>query len=100
MTNRTIEIVSFKLNDGVIDEDFIAAAHAITDFAKSCDGFITRNLSKNDDGSWVDYIEWASLDAAKAASEKNNQQESLGPVMSILDGSTVKMQHNTLEISA
>jgi hypothetical protein len=50
MTNRTIEIVSFKLNDGVKDEDFIAAAHAITDFAKSCDGFITRNLSKNDDG--------------------------------------------------
>ncbi len=99
MTNHIIEVVSFKLADGVSDADFLKTVPASNEFIKTRAGFICRRLSKGDDGTWLEHIEWESLEAAKAASDAFMQEESLKPMMQAIDGANATMGHNTLMIS-
>ncbi len=99
MTNQVIETVEFKLASGISDEDFIKTSPPLSDFLKSCDGFIRRRLSKGEDGCWLEHVEWETLVAAKAASELFMKQETLAPYMQSIDMQSVKMQHQQLVIS-
>ena len=100
MTKHTIETVTFKLNTGVSREAFIGAAQAISVFASNRDGFISRRLSCNDDGLWIEHIEWGTLDAAKSAAAEIGNDPTLGSCMQMIDGPSVELNHTTLEISA
>jgi len=100
MTHHAIEIVTFKLTEGTNEATFLKASEIVTKFAKSCDGFVKRQLSKADDGSWMDYVEWATLEDAKAAAAKFGQQSELGPFMAYLDGSSINLKHNALMLNA
>ncbi len=74
MTKHTIETVALKLNEGVSRESFVEAAEAINDFVAKRDGFVSRRLSCNDDGLWIEHIEWATHEAAmSAAAEIGNE---------------------------
>lgn len=99
MTKHTIETVSFKLNEGVSRESFIESAEAINDFVAKRDGFISRRLSCNDDGLWIEHIEWATLEAAMSAASEIGNEPSLEPCMKAIDGSSVRLHHTTLEIT-
>ncbi len=99
MTKHTIETVTFKLNSGVSRAEFVEAAQAINDFASKRDGFISRRLSCDDDGLWIEHIEWATLEAAKSAAAEIGNEPSLLPCMQAIDGSSVKLHHTTLEIA-
>jgi hypothetical protein len=100
MTKHTIETVTFKLNKGVSREAFVEAAQAISVFASNRDGFISRRLSCNDDGLWIEHIEWETLDAAKSAAAEIGNDPTLGSCMQMIDGPSVELNHTTLEISA
>lgn len=55
---KTGMIVSFKLNDGVSEEDFLVASDEIQEqFLSKCKGYITRQLMLID-GIWTDWIIW------------------------------------------
>ena len=99
MSNHIIEIVTFKLADGVSKADFLKTVPASSDFVKSRQGFICRRLSCGDDGTWLEHIEWETLAAAKAASEAFMKEESLKPMMQAINGAEAKVQHNTLVVS-
>lgn len=99
MTNHIIEVVSFKLADGVSDADFLKTVPASNVFLQSREGFIARRLSKAEDGTWLEHIEWETLQAAKTASDAFMQEESLKPMMQTIDGANATMGHNTLMIS-
>lgn len=61
-----VELVQFKLQPGVSDADFIAAAdQAQTGFLQHFAGFIKRELWKQDDETWVDLVYWATSEAAQ-----------------------------------
>lgn len=63
------EIVTFRTRDGVVDADYLAVARQLNAYLASCPGFISRKLSKSEEGLWTDYLEWTSQDAAMAAGE-------------------------------
>ncbi|ABD53796.1 hypothetical protein [Jannaschia sp. CCS1] len=67
MSKPIIETVTFKLNDNVTRADFVAAAKKMSPWVESREGFIHRRLSCGEDGTWIEHIHWANMDAAKAA---------------------------------
>ena len=99
MTNHIIEVVTFKLAEGISDQEFLKTVPASSEFVRHLKGFVARRLSKADDGTWLEHIEWESLEDANAASEKFMKEESLKPMMQAIDGPGAKMGHNQLLVS-
>lgn len=99
MTKHTIETVTFKLNEGVSCEAFVEAAQAINDFVSKREGFVSRRLSCNGDGLWIEHIEWKTLEDAKSAAAEIGNEPTLAPCMEAIDGPSVKLHHTTLEIT-
>ncbi|MDX1739341.1 MAG: hypothetical protein R3261_13965 [Alphaproteobacteria bacterium] len=100
MNAKVIETVVFKLAENVSEEAFINTTEAVSIFLKQSPGFISRRLSKSEDGTWLEHIEWASLEEAKAASKDFMSQQSLMPYMQSIDPESVVMTHQDLALSA
>ena len=76
---KTGMIISFKLRDGVCDKDFLAASDKIQEeFLSKCKGFISRQLMKNDEGVWTDWIIWETLPDAENSMKKSQGNEAAG----------------------
>jgi hypothetical protein len=99
MNKHTIETVTFKLNEGVSRGAFVQDAQAITEFARTQDGFISRRLSCGADGLWIEHIEWETLEAAQAAAAQIGKEPTLEACMMAIDPASVVLHHTTLEIT-
>lgn len=93
MSNTVIEMVTFKLNPGVSDTDYVAASRRTEDFVRGLPGFIDRSLSKGEDGTWTDYVTWADMAAAKAAAAQFPQAECAADMMRMIDPASISMRH-------
>ncbi len=95
MTNRVVEVVTFKLMPGVSDADYVEATAKTGEFIGRMRGFIDRRLSKGADGVWMDYVIWADLAAAREAGAKFPQAECTADVIRMIDPATLVMRHET-----
>ena len=83
-----VEIVQFRLADGVDRDQFIVAAANTMPTLCTMDGFIGRILSEGEDGSWTDHVRWTDVEAAQAAMAASMEIEALLPfIMSVDPGS-------------
>jgi len=98
MSKHVIETVTFKLNDGVSREDFIAAAKEMSPWVESRPGFLHRRLSCTEDGTWVEHIQWADMASAKAAAAEIGTAPSNANALSAINGPTVQLMHSELEV--
>jgi hypothetical protein len=96
MTGPVVEIVSFKLSAGVTEDAFLRAGKTAEDFMKSRKGFVSRRLSRRDDGSYVDHVTWASMDDAKQAMDASMKEASLAPFMQSIDPASMTIEHQAL----
>ncbi len=94
-TNMThvMEIVSFRLKDGVDVEDFRIAASAIDRLLHDRGTASARTLVVDEDGLWTDIVEWTSMEEAKSAAEELVQDPLFLPLGAMIDGDTVQMRH-------
>ncbi len=70
----TIDIISYKLADGVSHDDLIASATDIVEtWMKKQEGFISWEINKNNDGSYTDFVYWNSLEDANKATDNMSQ---------------------------
>lgn len=99
MTKHVMETVTFKLKEGVTREDFREAAGRMNEFLATQPGFVSRRLSCNEDGEWIEQIEWSDIVSAKSAAAVIGNVESNRPFLSAIDGPTVQMRHSDLEVS-
>ncbi|GAB5433382.1 MAG: hypothetical protein EpisKO_27520 [Epibacterium sp.] len=93
MTKTVVEVVTFKLNPGVSDADYVAASQKTESFIGAMRGFIDRRLSKGEDGTWMDYVVWADMTAAQDASVQFEQAECAADLMQMIDPKTLMMRH-------
>ncbi len=96
MKNHVVEITTFRLNEGIETADFLKVSPSITAFASALPGFVSRSLTRSDDGVWMDYVEWATLEQAEAAQAAFPQEPSMGPVMAMIDPASLTMDHRVL----
>ncbi|HEU4405995.1 MAG TPA: hypothetical protein VFS43_12075 [Polyangiaceae bacterium] len=99
MKKHVIETVTFRGKDGVAESEFLAAAERATAFMTACAGFLRRRLSRQNDGTWIEHVEWASLEDAKAAAAAIGTDERARAFVRAIDGPSVAMAHSELAIS-
>jgi hypothetical protein len=99
MSNHVIETVTFRLMDGVSQEQFLEAARHATAFMIARPGFLRRRLSCEGSGTWIEHVEWASMADAKAAAAEIGRDGLARAFVRAIDGPSVKITHSELKVS-
>ena len=95
-SEKVLELVVFKLRDGVTREQFLATDGGVSRWAGEQPGFISRELSYDADGDrWIDVVWWRSLKVAQAAAERAMRSPSCAPMFSLIDEESTLMLHGT-----
>ena len=99
MSHHVIETVTFRLMDGVSQEQFLEAARQATAFMTARPGFRRRRLSCEEGGTWIEHVEWASMADAKAAAVEIGKDEHARTFLRAIDGPSVRITHSELKVS-
>jgi hypothetical protein len=92
--SKVLELVVFKLNDGVSREQFLGSNDTVSAWIAGQPGFISRELSYDVEGDrWIDVLWWDSLENAGAAAELAMSSESCTPMFSLIDMESTLMVH-------
>lgn len=67
MRGSIIEVVLFKLAESSDEAIFLQTVRELESILKQTPGYIKRELSRNDNGQWIDIIHWQNLEQALAA---------------------------------
>jgi hypothetical protein len=87
-----VELTSFKLNVGISNADFLAAATQMQkDFLSTQDGFIKRTLVVSTDNVWTDIVSWRDENSYGNAMKNAEKSEKVVPFMEKIDFNSVKM---------
>ena len=94
MADKVLELVVFKLREGVTREEFLATNPALSEWARQQPGFVSRELSYDADGDrWVDVVWWSTLDDAHAAAERAMSSEACAPMFGLIDMESTLQLH-------
>lgn len=68
MTQTTVELAPFRLADGVTEDELKRASEAVQSaFLEKQEGYLRRELLRQDERSWCDLVYWSSPEAAHRA---------------------------------
>lgn len=100
MNEATIlEITSFRLEEGVTEKSLLKGAEKMqNEFLSNVAGFISRTLTKEEDGTWRDVIFWKDHHVLEETAEVLKQSPAAEPFMSCIDFDSVVMK--VVEIKA
>ncbi len=90
---RVVEMVLFELNEGVSVEEGKQAMKALDEFVSQMPGFISRKLSVNEEGQFLDLVFWTDLASAKKASEEVMKREDMVKHFSVINQETMTFKH-------
>lgn len=101
MTQKTgiVEMVQFRLREGVSEKEGIEALTQLNDCIKQFEGFISRKLSKDEEGNWLDLVYWTDKQSATAAGQKIMQAPEAQPAFKVVDKTTMLFRHYTPELT-
>jgi hypothetical protein len=99
MSEHIIETVTFRLTDGVSQEQFLEAARQATAFMAARPGFLRRRLSCEDNGTWIEHVEWASMADARSAAATIGNDERARAFVRAIEGPSVRITHSALKVS-
>jgi hypothetical protein len=95
-TDPVLEVVSFHLTPGTTDAAFIIAARATEGPLRRQPGFLSRQLTRSENGTWTDHVTWASLPQAMSAASAMMEDPAFGPFMALIDPASLQMRHDTI----
>lgn len=84
-----VEIMTFRLNDTVSDNDFSAVNGEVNDFLEKQTGFVSRELGKVNDSTWIDVLRWQSAKHFEEAYAKSADDEAVKRMSAMIDFSSV-----------
>ena len=91
---NVLELVVYKLNEGVSREAFLGTNEAVSSWISRQPGFVSRELVHDAEGDrWVDVIWWETLEHAQAASELAMTSPSCSPMFALIDMESALMLH-------
>lgn len=91
---KVLELVVFKLTEGISREEFLRTNDAVSTWVAEQPGFVSRELSYDVEGDrWIDVLWWESLENAGAASELALSSESCAPMFAQIDMDSILMLH-------
>jgi hypothetical protein len=91
---KVLELVVFKLNEGVSREQLLGTVDAVSAWIGEQPGFISRDLAYDAEGDrWVDVVWWMTMDDAQAAAERAMMSDSCAPMFALIDMESTLMVH-------
>ena len=91
---KVLELVVFKLNEGVSRERFLGTNDAVSTWISGQPGFISHELLYDEDGDrWIELAWWTTLEEARAAAERSMTSESCAPMFALIDMESALMLH-------
>ncbi len=90
------EIVTFSLKTGISDADYLALSEASKAYVSNAPGFVTRQLSKSEDGIWTDYVVWDSIKDARTAAQGFMEQAFAPAMMGAINAQTMTLRHQKI----
>ncbi len=96
MTQKAVEIVHFRLKSDVSEADFLQATAKADRAIGSLGGFISRHVSRDENGNWIDYVLWESMTEALDAAQIFHTLPDAQEFCSMLDMSQTRMSHLSL----
>jgi hypothetical protein len=98
--SKTLELVVFKLKEGVTREQFLATDAAASNWMQQQPGFISHELSYDAEGDrWIEVAWWQTLGEAESAAEAALSSESCAPMFGLIDTESTLMLHAGLAVS-
>lgn len=88
-----LEVVLFRAKAGVADEQVLQGSAQIQPWLEHADGYLSRQLSKSEDGQWVDLIHWRTLAEAHQAAEQLMAEPTAAAFMSMIEPESITMLH-------
>lgn len=89
----TLEVVLFRAKMGVSDEQVLHGSAQIQHWLEGAAGYVKREVSKGDDGQWVDIVHWRSLVDAQQAAQQLMADPAAADLMSFIDPESITMLH-------
>ena len=93
-----IEIIQYKLNEGVRPADYLEANKAVTEWAKALPGFKFHTISSDDDGLWTEALYWENMDHAQGAHDRFMQDLGNGAFLPMIEHSSMSMKFGTVQV--
>ena len=90
------EIVTFRLAAGISEKAFLTAARATGPLLAAEPGFVSRRLSRGEDGTWTDHVAWTDLARAEAAARRIMAAPAAAPFLMAIDPASIVMRHERL----
>ncbi|NIY80325.1 hypothetical protein HCZ23_12705 [Celeribacter sp. HF31] len=90
---QILETVTFRLNDGVSDAEFMTVARGLDGYLDRCEGLCARTLSCDETGLWREDYVWANEAAAKSADAGFMAAPEAQAFMALVSRESVKMAH-------
>lgn len=99
--NNVVELVSFKLKEGVSAEALLATNPAVQAYVTSLPGLLYRSVSLNDEtNEWTDIVYWETLANAEHASQVFMDSPACQEMVALIDPDSVRMQHTEVFFSS
>ena len=95
---ETLEIVTFRLKPGT-EAGFVANNGIMTDWLARQPGFLSRQLGRREDGTWVDIVRWQSMEQARAAADRIMAEIGGSDAVQAIDLASVDMSHAEVALS-
>lgn len=94
--NHIVELVKWNGKPGVSDAAMIAAVDGILPDLQTLPGFISQELYKDDDGTWVDLYHWQTREQAVASNDLMAPRASFQSLMALVDPASLAIEFLSL----
>lgn len=84
-----VEVMTFRLTNPALDQDFATVNKEVNTFLKKQPGFISRDLGKCNDSTWIDVLRWESIKHFEAAYAKSAEDQGVKKMSAMIDFNTV-----------
>jgi hypothetical protein len=89
-----LELVVFKLKEGATREAFLGTVGAVSAWAKTQPGFVSRDLCYSAaDDRWIEVVWWDTLHHAEAAADAAMSSASCAPMFRLIDMESMLFLH-------
>jgi hypothetical protein len=93
MSKKVLEIVIWKSKPEFTESDIIERSKNLNEFVNGQKGFVSRDFAKNDEGQWVDFLYWDTLENAQNAAKNLETSPLCGAFFETIDMSSMQMFH-------
>ena len=93
---ETVEVVVFKTKDTISSSQLIHSASLMQETLRKWDGFISRELVKVSDTTWIDVVHWENQSAAKSAQEKAMKSSVCLTFFNLIDNKQQQFYHGEI----